>query len=231
MILSNLLPSWLRFRTRGTRGIHQSQRHLHAADNHAMTSHSLTVRIGDTMTQIAASAIVNPLNGQTTTVKPPLPDELDREVYCILGIPIDAVEMADVLLRIQTAAAANVPYHVSTPNLNFLINLQSDPEFRESLLQSDLCPPDGMPVIWIARIMGLPISPAGCGIRYLRQLASDQTSGWPFEGILVWRRSSFCGESRRRAQPPITRIAVRWNIGSRFHHCGAHEHGRDNRSD
>src|SRR5207248_586315 len=30
-------------------------------------------------------------------------------------------------------------------------------EFRESLLMSDLCPADGMPLVWIARLLGIPL--------------------------------------------------------------------------
>ncbi len=84
-------------------------------------------------------------------------DGLSREVYCILGIPIDAVEMAAVLRIIEQAASGLAPFVISTPNLNFLVNSLSDAEFRESLLLSDLCPADGMPIVWIARLMGLPI--------------------------------------------------------------------------
>ena len=85
-------------------------------------------------------------------------DDLSREVYCILGMPIDAVEMPDVLRRIEGAARAGEPFVISTPNLNFLISSQSDPEFRESVLLSDLCATDGTPIIWLARIMGIPIT-------------------------------------------------------------------------
>src|SRR5271168_1057819 len=85
------------------------------------------------------------------------PDDLSREVYCILGMPIDAIEMPAVMQSIETAVANAIPFIVSTPNVNFLVNSQIDLEFREPLLQSDLCPPDGMPIVWIARLMGLPI--------------------------------------------------------------------------
>ena len=84
-------------------------------------------------------------------------DDLLRNVYCILGLPIDAIEMPAVLQRIQAAAEDTAPFVVSTPNLNFLVNSQTDSEFKESLLQSDLCPADGMPIIWIARLMGIRI--------------------------------------------------------------------------
>lgn len=88
---------------------------------------------------------------------PALPDDLAREVYCVLGLPIDVVDMAEALRRIEVAASSSVPYLISTPNLNFLINSQGDAEFRQSVVDSDLCPPDGMPIVWIARMMGLPI--------------------------------------------------------------------------
>src|SRR5215469_15903236 len=86
-----------------------------------------------------------------------LPDALSRQVYCILGIPIDLITMPAVLRRIQAAAACDAPFTLSTPNLNFLVTSQSDAEFRETLLLSDLCPPDGAPILWIARLLGVPL--------------------------------------------------------------------------
>jgi len=88
---------------------------------------------------------------------PAIADDLSREVYCILGMPIDAIEMPAVMQSIEMAAASAVPFVISTPNVNFLVNAQNDAEFRESLLLSDLCPADGMPIVWIARLMGIPI--------------------------------------------------------------------------
>jgi N-acetylglucosaminyldiphosphoundecaprenol N-acetyl-beta-D-mannosaminyltransferase len=65
--------------------------------------------------------------------------------------------MPAVLRCIAIAAAKEEPFLISTPNLNFLVCSQTDFEFRESLLRSDLCPADGMPIVWIARLMGIPI--------------------------------------------------------------------------
>jgi N-acetylglucosaminyldiphosphoundecaprenol N-acetyl-beta-D-mannosaminyltransferase len=83
--------------------------------------------------------------------------DLSREVYGVLGIPIDAVDLEEVVRRLRTAFGAETPFLVSTPNLNFLVSSQTDPEFRESLLLSDLCPVDGVPIVWIARLLGIPI--------------------------------------------------------------------------
>jgi N-acetylglucosaminyldiphosphoundecaprenol N-acetyl-beta-D-mannosaminyltransferase len=84
-------------------------------------------------------------------------DDLSREVYCVLGIPIDAIEMSTVLRRIDAAAEMGIRFLISTSNINYLVTSQVDPEFRDSLLLSDLCPPDGMPIVWIARLFGARI--------------------------------------------------------------------------
>jgi N-acetylglucosaminyldiphosphoundecaprenol N-acetyl-beta-D-mannosaminyltransferase len=107
---------------------------------------------------------------------PSLPDDLARDVYCILGMPIDAVGMATALARIETAAEGTAPYLISTPNLNFLVNCLSDPEFRDSLLLSDLSTADGMPIVWIARMLGIPIKSRLAGSSIFEALATR--SSW-----------------------------------------------------
>jgi N-acetylglucosaminyldiphosphoundecaprenol N-acetyl-beta-D-mannosaminyltransferase len=87
-----------------------------------------------------------------------LADDLAREVYCVQGLPIDAVAMPAVLRRIDWAVARRAPFVISTPNVNFLARARADAEFRESVLSSDLCPPDGMPIVWIVRALGAPIA-------------------------------------------------------------------------
>jgi N-acetylglucosaminyldiphosphoundecaprenol N-acetyl-beta-D-mannosaminyltransferase len=72
--------------------------------------------------------------------------------------------------RIEAAAANRGVLLISTPNLNFLVSSLSDPEFRESVLDSDLCPPDGAPIVWIARLLGLPIKERVAGSDLLDRL-------------------------------------------------------------
>jgi N-acetylglucosaminyldiphosphoundecaprenol N-acetyl-beta-D-mannosaminyltransferase len=95
---------------------------------------------------------------------------LARSVYCVLGLPIDAVNLATVVQRLEAAADNRATFLISTPNLNFLVSSLSDPEFRESLLDSDLCPPDGAPIVWIARLLGLPIKERVAGSDLLDRL-------------------------------------------------------------
>jgi N-acetylglucosaminyldiphosphoundecaprenol N-acetyl-beta-D-mannosaminyltransferase len=104
-------------------------------------------------------------------------DDLAREVYGLFGIPIDIVDMPAVLQRIENAAAGSAPYFVSTPNLNFLVASRTDPEFRESLLRSDLCPADGMPVVWLARLLGVPLKERIAGSDIFEALKSRRDAG------------------------------------------------------
>jgi N-acetylglucosaminyldiphosphoundecaprenol N-acetyl-beta-D-mannosaminyltransferase len=86
-----------------------------------------------------------------------MPPDFNREVHCLLGLPFDDVNMVGAEQRIRHAAANRSPCFLSTPNLNFLIAAQSDVAFRNSVINSDLSIADGMPLVWIARLLGIPI--------------------------------------------------------------------------
>ena len=111
-------------------------------------------------------------------------DDLLRKVYCILGMPVDAIAMPSVLRSIQKAVASKVAFLISTPNLNFLVNCESDPGFRESLLFSDLCPVDGMPILWIAWLLGIPIKNRVAGSDIFDALKCKSYSARPLKVFL-----------------------------------------------
>src|SRR5215471_17328455 len=104
------------------------------------------------------------------------PDELSRQVYCVSGMPIDLVDMSEVLRAIKTAVSSKLPFLISTPNLNFLVNYQVDADFRESILLSDLCPADGISIVWIARLVGIPIKKRVSGADIFDALKSQCSS-------------------------------------------------------
>jgi N-acetylglucosaminyldiphosphoundecaprenol N-acetyl-beta-D-mannosaminyltransferase len=85
-------------------------------------------------------------------------DDLSRDVYGLLGMPIDALDRSSVLKRMLATVGVGRPFLLSTPNVNFMTESNRDTEFRESLLSSDLCCVDGMPIVWLARLFGIPIT-------------------------------------------------------------------------
>jgi len=101
--------------------------------------------------------------------------QLRREVYGFFGIPIDAVDMPAVLRRIEDAISGSNPFLISTVNLNFLnMARNADGEFRDSLLISDLCTADGMPIVWLARLLGVPIKQRIAGSDIFERLKSEK---------------------------------------------------------
>lgn len=92
-------------------------------------------------------------------------------------MPVDAVDMSTAVYKIDAAAAHAAPYLISTPNLNFLVSSLTDAEFRQSLLSSDLCSADGMPIVWIARFLGVPITTRVSGADILEALKSPDRCG------------------------------------------------------
>jgi N-acetylglucosaminyldiphosphoundecaprenol N-acetyl-beta-D-mannosaminyltransferase len=86
----------------------------------------------------------------------PSPD-YQRPVYDIAGLPFDAIGMDAAVGAIVASLESRTPLFISTPNLNFLVASQKDRDFRESVYQSDLCLADGMPIVWLARVLGVPL--------------------------------------------------------------------------
>jgi N-acetylglucosaminyldiphosphoundecaprenol N-acetyl-beta-D-mannosaminyltransferase len=100
-----------------------------------------------------------------------LPAEaFQRNVHGLLGLPFDAVDMAAALRRVRQSAEERRPCFISTPNLNFVVGSLQDPEFRDSVLHSDLSIADGMPVVWVARLLGIPIRERVAGSSLVERL-------------------------------------------------------------
>jgi N-acetylglucosaminyldiphosphoundecaprenol N-acetyl-beta-D-mannosaminyltransferase len=114
-----------------------------------------------------------------TSSAQPDAEDLSREVYCIFGMPIDAISMPAVLQRVEVAVQKGAPYLISTPNLNFLVQTQLNADFRESVLSSDLCPADGMPIVWLARLLGVPTISRIAGSDIFDALNSPSRAGRP----------------------------------------------------
>ncbi|MES2583328.1 MAG: WecB/TagA/CpsF family glycosyltransferase [Pseudomonadota bacterium] len=81
-----------------------------------------------------------------------------RNVHCLLGLPFDVMTLEQAVGSIRVAVARRAPCFFSTPNLNFLIAGQTNAAFRNSVSRSDLSLADGMPIVWLAKLLGIPIA-------------------------------------------------------------------------
>ena len=95
-----------------------------------------------------------------------------RQVIGVLGTPIDRLNLANVIERLDQFIQEGSFHQVATANTDFLINAISDPELRHILRQADLVVPDGMPVVWGSRLMGCPLPERVAGADIVPRLAA-----------------------------------------------------------
>lgn len=94
----------------------------------------------------------DPSTGEAVLATPLL-----RPVHALFGLPFDAVTMDDAVRLVRNAVTTRTRCFLSTPNLNFVVACAEDPTFRGSVLRSDLSVADGMPLVWAARAMRIPL--------------------------------------------------------------------------
>lgn len=94
-----------------------------------------------------------------------------RQVWSVLGLPFDRVGLLDAVKVIEAAVLEESSLFLSTPNLNFAIATQSDSHFFDSVVDSDLSVADGMPLIWVAKLLGVPIGERVAGSTLFDELS------------------------------------------------------------
>lgn len=78
--------------------------------------------------------------------------------YWLLGLPFDVTTLEEVRQAIFAAAGRREQLVFATPNVNFIAQAARNPVFREDVLRAGLSLADGMPVVWLGRMLGIPFS-------------------------------------------------------------------------
>ena len=84
-------------------------------------------------------------------------DDFDRDIWCVLGLPIDVMTAPEAVQAIEIAARDRRPLSFVTPNVNFLVRALRDREARRQIVDTDLSLVDGAPLVALARLAGVPI--------------------------------------------------------------------------
>jgi N-acetylglucosaminyldiphosphoundecaprenol N-acetyl-beta-D-mannosaminyltransferase len=95
---------------------------------------------------------------------------LSSSSVAILGIPIDNVTMEQTLSAIEASIGEGGFHQIATANVDFLINSIHDPELKEILSECSLVLPDGMPLVWASRLMGVSLQERVSGSDLVPQL-------------------------------------------------------------
>lgn len=72
----------------------------------------------------------------------------------LFGIAIDNVSQPEAVVRLRELLEDGGRHYVVTPNVDHVVRLQKDPEFREAYRGASLVVADGMPVVWASRLLG-----------------------------------------------------------------------------
>jgi len=109
---------------------------------------------------------------------------MEKSTIAILGIPVDNLDMEEAVDRIfsmvESYAADRVPRQVATVNVDFIVNTLAwrfgrirHPELIDILRRADIVTADGMPIVWISRLMGSSLKERVAGADLVPRLAEE----------------------------------------------------------
>jgi N-acetylglucosaminyldiphosphoundecaprenol N-acetyl-beta-D-mannosaminyltransferase len=98
-------------------------------------------------------------------------------IYWLLGLPFDATDLDGAARLIKDHAQAGRRLVFATPNLNFLRSSIENPAFRDHVLNTELSLVDGMPLVWLGRLLGVPFTERVAGSSLVERLVTPSEPG------------------------------------------------------
>ncbi len=116
------------------------------------------------------------------------PDALVHSTVTILDIPVHCIDVAGALAQIadwielSRHTARDTPHlcrQICTLNPEYLIDARRDPDFAATLRRADLRVPDGIGILWAARLLGVPLRERVTGSDGIYQICQQAAiHGW-----------------------------------------------------
>ncbi len=97
----------------------------------------------------------------------------------ILGIQFDNLTQQEAAQRGAELLAEDKFHYVVTPNPEFILACEKDPVFRDILNKADLVLPDGIGVVYSAKILGTPLKERVPGVEFAEDMLAclNETDG------------------------------------------------------
>jgi N-acetylglucosaminyldiphosphoundecaprenol N-acetyl-beta-D-mannosaminyltransferase len=96
--------------------------------------------------------------------------ELQHSV-AVLGLPLANVTAEEAVDQIETLILSGGSHQVATANLDFWLNSLKDVHLHRIIAGCSLVLPDGMPLVWISRLLGHPLKERVSGVDMVPMLA------------------------------------------------------------
>ena len=113
-------------------------------------------------------APISTVGGSSLAVAPALNPQTNARVD-FFGVLIDRVDQQDALDQIRTFLVDGRTHQIVTVNLDFLYLAEQNVEFRATINEADLAVADGMPLVWLSRMMGTPLPGRVTGVELVRE--------------------------------------------------------------
>ncbi len=102
-----------------------------------------------------------------------------KGIVNLLGVPVAAVTMEEALGILERFASERRTHLIVTSDASSIVRAQEDEEFRQIVQSADLVTPDGIGVIWGARLLGLPVYQRVPGVDLMAKLCERAAQkGW-----------------------------------------------------
>ena len=80
---------------------------------------------------------------------------IDPESFCVLGVKVHAVQISDVIVRMQQWITRRAKCQfIAVTGMHGVMEARRDTEFMKILNSANLVVPDGMPLVWLGRCCG-----------------------------------------------------------------------------
>jgi N-acetylglucosaminyldiphosphoundecaprenol N-acetyl-beta-D-mannosaminyltransferase len=90
----------------------------------------------------------------------------------VLGVPFHNITIDEAVIYIEEKIEEGGFHQIATANVDFLMHSIRDKGLQEILCSCDLVVPDGMPILWAAKLLGASLKERVCGVDLVPRLAN-----------------------------------------------------------
>jgi N-acetylglucosaminyldiphosphoundecaprenol N-acetyl-beta-D-mannosaminyltransferase len=94
-----------------------------------------------------------------------------KHSVAVMGLPLANVTADEAVEQIESLILSGGTHQVATANLDFWLNSLNDVHLHRIIAGCSLVLPDGMPLVWISRLLGTPLKERVSGVDMVPRLA------------------------------------------------------------
>src|ERR1039458_9438250 len=93
-----------------------------------------------------------------------------KHPIAVLGLPLDSLTAGEAVEAIERLIQSGGTHQVATANLDFWLNSLADQHLHRIIAGCSLVLPDGMPLVWVSKLLGCPLAERVTGVDLVPRL-------------------------------------------------------------